>query len=159
MSVKNINKLLEGYIAQIVDETGYELVDFEFIKEGQNWILRVFIDKEGGITIDNCETFSRKLEKLLDTEDPIQQAYMLEVSSPGIERPLKKPSDFVKYSGQTVYIKLFKAIGSKKEFYGELLGLRDGAVVIIGEDKEELSFLKTDIAVCRLSAGQLFDFL
>ena len=81
----------------IIAEKGLELVDLEFVKEGVNWYLRVYIDKDSGVNIDDCEAVSRALEVKLDEKDPIEQAYILEVSSPGIDRPLKKDADFVKY--------------------------------------------------------------
>ena len=80
----------------VVERMGYEMVDIEFVKEGPNWYLRAFVDKDGGVTIDDCELISKELEKVLDENDPIEQAYFLEISSPGIDRPLKKKEDFIK---------------------------------------------------------------
>ena len=91
----NTEKKLEALLKPTVEHMGYEFADIEFVKEGPNWYLRVFADKEGGISIDDCELISKELEKILDENDPIEQAYFLEISSPGIDRPLKKKADFI----------------------------------------------------------------
>ncbi len=122
----------------------------EFVKEGANWYLRVYIDKEGGVTIDDCEAVSRALEAKLDEADPIEQAYILEVSSPGIDRPLKKDEDFVKYQGEMIDVKLYKAQEGRKQFQGKLLGLADG-VVSLEEDGKIFAFERKDIASVRLA--------
>ncbi len=127
-----------------------ELADLEFVKEGANWYLRVYIDKEGGVTIDDCEAVSRALEAKLDEADPIEQAYILEVSSPGIDRPLKKDEDFVKYQGEMIDVKLYKAQEGRKQFQGKLLGLADG-VVSLEEDGKIFAFERKDIASVRLA--------
>ncbi|HQD51336.1 MAG TPA: ribosome maturation factor RimP [Defluviitaleaceae bacterium] len=151
MSKQNIEQTVETYLKPILDEHNFELVDVEYVKEGTNWYLRVFIDKEGGITIDDCELVSRALEKILDKEDPIKNSYILEVSSPGLDRPLKKDSDFEKYKGRIVDIKLYKPFNKKKEYSGELLELRDNIVYIIDEEGNQLSFNRNDIAIVRLA--------
>lgn len=138
------------YLEPIMKECGVELADLEFVKEGANWYLRVYIDKEGGVTIDDCEAVSRALEAKLDEADPIEQAYILEVSSPGIDRPLKKDADFVKYQGEVIDVKLYKAQEGRKQFQGKLLGLADG-VVSIEEDGKTLAFERKDIASVRLA--------
>ena len=115
-----------------------------------NWYLRVYIDKEGGVTIDDCEAVSRALEAKLDEADPIEQAYILEVSSPGIDRPLKKDEDFVKYQGEMIDVKLYKAQEGRKQFQGKLLGLADG-VVSLEEDGKIFAFERKDIASVRLA--------
>lgn len=147
----NTEKKVENLIAPVILKDNYELVDVEFVKEGQNWYLRIFIDKEGGVTVDDCETVSRAVEKVLDVEDPIEQAYILEVSSPGLDRPLKKDSDFVKYAGETVDVKLYKAADKQKEFQGILKGLDGTVVTITDENGAELSFDRKDIALIRLA--------
>lgn len=101
--------------------------------------------------MDDCETVSRAVEKVLDVEDPIEQAYILEVSSPGLDRPLKKDSDFVKYAGETVDVKLYKAVDKQKEFQGILKGLDGTVVTITDENGAELSFDRKDIALIRLA--------
>jgi len=151
VSKQNIEQTVETYLKPILDEHNFELVDVEYVKEGTNWYLRVFIDKEGGITIDDCELVSKALEKILDKEDPIKNSYILEVSSPGLDRPLKKDSDFEKYKGRIVDIKLYKPFNKKKEYSGELLELRDNIVYIIDEEGNQLSFNRNDIAIVRLA--------
>lgn len=135
----------------IIEENGLELVDLEFVKEGVNWYLRVYIDKEGGVTIDDCEGVSRTLEAKLDAEDPIEQAYILEVSSPGIDRPLKKEADFVKYQGEIIDVKLYKPQDGSKQFQGKLLGLEDGVLSIEEETGNIVTFAYKDTASVRLA--------
>lgn len=148
----NTEKRIEELIQPTVTEMGYELVDVEFVKEGPNWYLRIFIDKEGGVTIDDCETVSKTLEKIFDEKDPIEQAYFLEISSPGIDRPLKKKEDFIKYNGEMVDIKLYKPYEGSKEYTGKLVGYdeNDGTVTIEVDDKN-IAFTKKEIAGIRLA--------
>ncbi len=147
----NSEKKVEALLTPILEEKNFELVDIEFVKEGPNWYLRIYIDKEGGITIDDCEYVSRALDVKLEENDPIEQAYILEVSSPGLDRPLKKESDFEKYAGEIVDIKLYKAFEGSKEYQGALKGLLDNVVTIIDENEKEISFDRKDIASIRLA--------
>ncbi len=147
----NTEKKVELLLFPVIEENCYELVDIEFVKEGQNWYLRLYIDKDGGVTVDDCEFVSRAVEAVLDEKDPIEQAYILEVSSPGLDRPLKKDSDFVKYAGEIVDVKLYKAVNKQKEFQGELKGLEGAIVTITDSDGNELSFDRKDIALIRLA--------
>lgn len=124
MKKERIETVVARLGESIAEKLGYELIDVEYRKEGSNWILRCFIDCPSGVGIDQCQTFSEALEKVLDTEDPIPGSYLLEVSSPGLERPLKKESDFMRYLGQQVEIKLHKAIAGKKQVRGELVGYK-----------------------------------
>ena len=144
-------KKLETMLRPVVEDMGYEIVDVEFVKEGQNWYLRLYIDKEGGVTIDDCEVVSKAVEVVLDEKDPISQMYILEVSSPGIDRPLKKDSDFVKYAGEIVDIKLYKAENGAKEFQGALKGLENNIVTITDESGNAFSFDRKAIASIRLA--------
>lgn len=150
MQAKDIIKNVENLVMPIITENNYELVEIEFIKEGANYYLRLYIDKDGGFSINDCEKVSRYLEQKLEENDFIDKAYILEVSSPGIDRVLKKDSEYVKYKGRIVDIKLYKPINKVKEFQGELIGLIDDKIVIIENDKE-LSFDKKDVAICRLA--------
>lgn len=150
MAGRNVESKIEALLAPILMDA-FELADVEFVKEGPNWYLRVYIDKEGGISIDDCEMISKELEKKLDETDPIEQAYILEVSSPGLDRPLKKDSDFVKYEGELIDIKLYRPKNGKKEFQGQLLGYADGVVSILLEGGEKLDFTKKEIASIRLA--------
>ena len=135
----------------IIAEKGLELVDLEFVKEGVNWYLRVYIDKDGGVNIDDCEAVSRALEVKLDEKDPIEQAYILEVSSPGIDRPLNKDADFVKYQGEIIDVKLYKAQDGSKQYQGKLLGLEDGVLSIEEENGNVVKFEQKDTASVRLA--------
>lgn len=126
-SVEKIADTLAG-------ELGCEIADVEFVKEGSEWFLRVFVDREGGVDLDFCELFSRRLSEILDENDPITQAYRLEVSSPGIERPLKKEKDFVRFNGEKIKINLFEAINGQKQLIGTLLGLDNGEISLKCED-------------------------
>lgn len=150
MQTKDIIKKVEEYAMPIIEQNNYELVETEFVKEGANYYLRLYVDKEGGFSINDCEIVSRYLEQKLEEDDFIDKAYILEVSSPGIDRILKKDSEYEKYKGRIVDIKLYKPIDKVKEFQGELIGLIDGNIVI-NENNKELKFDKKDVAVCRLA--------
>ncbi|MGM9916661.1 ribosome maturation factor RimP [Anaerotignum sp.] len=139
------------FLEPIVEANDLELVDLEFVKEGVNWYLRVYIDKEGGVNIDDCELVSRALEAKLDEADPIEQAYILEVSSPGIDRPLKKEADFVKYRGEIIDVKLYKAQNGTKQYQGKLLGLENGVISIEEENGNVVTFEHKDTASVRLA--------
>lgn len=144
-------KKVTELLLPILEKENFELVDVEFVKEGPNWYLRIYVDKEGGISIDDCELVSRALDKKMDDASFIEQAYILEVSSPGIDRPLKKPEDFVKYAGEVVDVKLYKARDGEKEFQGILKGLEDGIITLIDEDGKEMSFEQKEVASIRLA--------
>ena len=154
MAKKDYESRTEAMLMPIVETKGFELVDVEWVKEGANWYLRAYIDKENGITVDDCEEVSRALSDLLDEEDFISQNYILEVSSPGLDRPLKKEKDFARSIGKDVEVKLFKAINKEKEFYGILSAYDESSVTITTEDQKEQTFEKADIALIRLA----FDF-
>lgn len=127
---KKVTEIVEELALPILEELNLELVEVEYVKEGKNWFLRIFIDKEGGVDIEDCGTASEKLGEKLDEADPIQQNYFLEVSSPGAERPLKKEKDFQKAIGRNVYIKTYEPILSEKEFEGKLTAF-DGVEVTL----------------------------
>jgi ribosome maturation factor RimP len=123
-------------LVPVLQSMAVELVDLEFKREGRDWFLRLFIDKEGGVTLDDCAEVSREVDALLEVEDVIDAAYRLEVSSPGLDRPLKKPADFERFKGRLVKVKTFEKVDpderghSRKTFTGELLGLEAGRVRI-----------------------------
>ena len=108
----------EEILIPIVEEYGYELVDVEYVKEGGTWYLRAYIDKPGGVSIDDCEAVSRRLSDLLDEKDYIEDSYIMEVSSPGLGRPLKKDKDFERSMGEEVEIRTYRMIDKQKEFSG-----------------------------------------
>ena len=147
----NTEKKVLPLLEPIVEEKGLELVDLEFVKEGANWYLRVYIDKECGVTIDDCEAVSRLLEEKMDAEDPIEQAYILEVSSPGIDRPLKKPADFERFQGEIIDVKLYQARDGRKQFQGKLAGYADGMITLEEEDGNILEFEQKDTASVKLA--------
>lgn len=141
MNVKKIVEIVTNIAKPIVEKFNLELVDVEFMKENNEWFLRVFIDKEGGITIDDCTNVSRILSDKLDEVDPISVSYYLEVSSPGINRPLKKEEDFIRFKDRKIKIKLFKEFEGKKIIKGILLGIKDNKVIVNVKDKEiEIDF-------------------
>lgn len=129
----------------IAAEHGCYIYNVEFVKEGLSRYLRVFADKDEGITVDECEAISRKLSDALDEADPIKENYFLEISSPGIERKLSLPWHFEKYNGYTVDISLYKPVNGSKKYTGELVEYNDGNVGILSEN-ERISFNKGDIA-------------
>ncbi|MBQ4347788.1 MAG: ribosome maturation factor RimP [Firmicutes bacterium] len=149
--IKDIEATVRTLITPVTDERGYELVDLEFVKEGPQRYLRVYIDKPGGVAIDDCEFVSRALERMLDEKDFIEEAYILEISSPGLDRPLKKESDFVRYAGEQVDIKLYSPKEGKKEFSGMLIGLQNDIISIRDEAGKVLEFEKKAVASVRLA--------
>lgn len=151
MGNPKIESKIEQLVMPIINQNNFELVDIEFLKEGSNWYLRIYVDKQGGFTIDDCELVSKQLGEILEKDDPIEQPYILEVSSPGLDRPLKKESDFIKYKGEVVDVKLYKAINKTKEFQGVLKGLENDIVTIEDETGKELSFSRKEIAIIRLA--------
>jgi len=147
---EDIESRTEALLMPILDEFGFELWDVEYVKEGPDYYLRAYIDKEGGITIDDCVDVSRKLSDALDVDDFVQDAYILEVSSPGLGRQLKKKKEFEKSIGREVDVKTYKPIDGEKEFTGVLKDFDDKTVTIETENGD-IVFEKSDIAVVKLS--------
>ena len=145
---------VEAWIAPVLEQHQFELVDVEYVREVGVWYLRCYIDKEGGITVDDCEVISHLLGEWLDKEDFIEDSYILEVRSPGLGRPLKKEKDFARSIGKDVEIRLYKAIDKQKEFTGTLTSYDADSVTITMEDGSERTFEKSEIALIRLA----FDF-
>lgn len=143
--------LAEEILMPILDENKFELVDVEYVKEASNWYLRIFIDKDGGVTIDDCELVSRAFDSAFEDKDPIKEPYILEVSSPGLDRPLKKDKDFARSLGEKVEVKLYKAVNKQKEFIGTLKSYDDDNITLEFEDGEEWTVARTDIAIIRLA--------
>ncbi|MCR4647691.1 MAG: ribosome maturation factor RimP [Lachnospiraceae bacterium] len=137
-------------IAPVLKEANVELYDIDFEKEGSDWYLRVYIDKEGGVDINDCETVSRAFNPILDKEDYIEETYIFEVSSPGLGRQLKKDIHFEKSLGMSVDVKTFKPIDKCKEFTGILKGYDQNTVTVTVDDKDMI-FTRKDIAIIRLS--------
>ena len=141
----------EELLEPIVTGHGFELVDVEYVKEAGTWYLRAYIDKPGGITVDDCEVVSRQFSDILDEKDYIEDAYIFEVSSPGLGRPLKKEKDFKRSMGEEVEIRTYRAIDRQKEFTGILKAYDNDTVTIAYEDDTEQVFNKSDIALIRLA--------
>lgn len=147
----------EALLQPIVEDSGCEIYDVEYVKEGSDWYLRAYIDKEGGVDINNCEKVSRALSDKLDEEDFIEDAYILEVSSPGLGRSLKKEKHFDKSIGELVDVKLYQPVEGQKEFSGKLISNGKNEITILIQDETsetEQTFRKTDVALVRLA----FDF-
>ena len=143
----------EELLQPLVDAHGFELVDVEYVKEAGNWYLRAYIDKPGGIAVDDCEVISRALSDKLDEEDFIEDSYILEVSSPGLGRPLKKEKDFQRNIGKEIEVRTFRAIDKQKEFTGILKEFNKDSFTIVIEDNE-MTFQRSETALVRLA----FDF-
>lgn len=143
----------EALIEPIVAAHGFELVDVEYVKECSSFYLRAYIDKPQGITVEDCEVVSRAFSEKLDEEDFIEDTYIMEVSSPGLGRPLKKEKDYKRSMGKELEIRTYRAVNREKEFYGILTAYDENSVTIDCEG-EEKTFQKSDIALIRLA----FDF-
>lgn len=148
---KSVESIIEEILQPIVDEKGFEIVDIEYVKEATEYYLRVYLDKEGGIALNDCEVVSRELSEILDAKDPIKENYYLEVSSPGLDRPLKKDKDFERYKGRDVEIKLYKPMNGSKQFEGELVGLTEDNDILVIIDENEVKFTKKEVALIRLA--------
>ena len=133
----------------VVEEEGCSLWDVEYLREAGTWYLRIYIDKEGGVSIDDCERISRRLDPILDEADPIPESYVFEVGSAGADRELKRPSDFEQFMGAEIEVKLYKPLNGSKSFVGKLIGYEEGTVVLDWRGKE-LSFAPAQIAQVRL---------
>ena len=147
---KTYESRTEDLLTPIVERYGVSIYDVEYVKEGSDWYLRAYIDKDGGVDINDCENVSRALSDALDKEDFIEEAYILEVSSPGLGRTLKKDKHFEKSLGEEVEVKTYKPIDNCKEFSGILKAYDDKTVTIETENKE-ICFAKTDVALVRLA--------
>lgn len=149
--MSKITDLVARLSENAVKEQGCELWDVEYVREAGCWYLRLYIDKDGGVDILDCEAISRKVSDLLDEADPIPSSYTFEVCSAGIERPLKRPGDFEKFMGADILLKTYSPRNGRKEFPGVLAGYDSGAVTVeIGG--EAIRFEKSDIALVRLRA-------
>lgn len=149
MRREHIEELIANEVEQIIAGTSLELVDVEYVRE-KNWYLRVFIDKDGGVDLEDCQRVSEKLSKVLDEKDPIQDNYLLEVSSPGLDRILKKDKDFVRYAGRSVDIHFFKPYQGAKDIVADLVYKNeDGTITVRIDDHEEQLTMK-DISQIRL---------
>ncbi|WP_053983895.1 ribosome maturation factor RimP [Niameybacter massiliensis] len=151
MNKKQIVDEVTKYLEPILAEFNYELVDVEFVKEGPTFYLRIYIDKEGGITIEDCKVTSRAIEPVLDEKDIIEPAYMLEVSSPGLDRVIKKDKDFERFNGEVVDVKLYTPINKQKTLQGELISKTDELLTICDEEGETIEIPMKNVVVVRLA--------
>lgn len=133
-----VTELVTGLAEPLAAQHGLELVDVEYVREGQSWYLRVFIDKPGGVTHDDCQVVSEALSDKLDELDPIPQSYYLEVSSPGVERPLKKPEHFERFQGSLVAVHCYRAVNGRKKWQGKLIGLTPAGIELETETGRQI---------------------
>ncbi len=146
-----VTERVAQFAEPVVQQFGCSLWDVEYVREGGEWYLRLYIDKEGGVNITDCEAISRAIDPILDEEDPISESYTFEVCSAGLERTLKRPSDFEQFMGSAVCVRLYVPKEGSREFVGKLLGYEDGAVTIAVGTKE-VQFTKSEVAQVRLHA-------
>jgi len=155
MAKHRIKDLVADILAEFLEKNGYELYNVEFIKEGKDWFLRVYIDhsddSHGGISTDDCEKVSRYLSEKMDELDPIEQNYYLEVSSPGMDRALIKDSDYVRFAGRFVDVTLYQGIDGRKTFFGKLVGIQEGNLVIIDEKENRIELPMEKVAKTKLA--------
>lgn len=151
---EEIETYAEGLLLPIMEKHGFELVDVEYVKEAGNWYLRTYIDKEGGIAVDDCEVVSRELEVFLDADDCIENSYILEVSSPGLGRPLKKEKDYARSLGDEVEVRLFRSVDGCREYTGILRAYDRDTVTLELPEEKELVLERSNLALIRLA----FDF-
>jgi ribosome maturation factor RimP len=148
---------IETLIAPLIEQEGGELVDLQWRKEGPSWVLRLFLDKPNGITLDDCEYFSNRVGAMLDEGDKIAKAYVLEVSSPGLDRVVKKDKDFARFAGKEVKLRLKLADNGQRKFAGTLKGLKDGKIEVkIGKDLK--AFERSNVDEVRLDDSAAVDF-
>lgn len=147
--MKKVTEIVAELAAPVAAEFGCELWDTEYVREAGQWFLRLYLDKDGGVDILDCENVSRRVSDLLDEADPIEGSYIFEVSSAGAERQLKRPSDFEKFLGSPVLLKTYQNRDGRKEFPG-VLKEYDGGAVVLEMGKKELRFEKNEVAMVRL---------
>ncbi len=141
----------EALLIPILEEKGYEMVDVEYVKEGNNWYLRAYVDKPGGITINDLESVSRQLSDLLDEKDFISDAYILEVSSPGLGRPLKKERDFDRSIGEEVEVHLYRSLNGNKQYVGLLKSYDKDTITIETEEGSEINLDRVNVSLVKLT--------
>ncbi len=142
--------LVRSFAEPVVLENGCTLWDVEYVREGADWFLRLYIDKDGGVDINDCERISRAVDPILDEKDPIPDSYHFEVCSAGLERTLKRPADFERFLGSAVLVRLYRPKDGSKEFAGKLEGYEDGNITILLQNGKQLTFEKSEVALVRL---------
>lgn len=144
-----VTEIVTAFAQPIVEEKDCSLWDVEYVREGSERFLRVYIDKKGGVSIDDCEAVARAIDPILDEKDPIAESYHFEVCSAGIERALKRPQDFEQFMGSPILIKLYRPHNGLKEIPGILRGYEEGRITVEA-GKETVTFEKSQVALCRL---------
>ena len=144
-----ITQIVEAFARPVVEQHGCELWDVEYVREGSERFLRLYIDKDGGVDITDCEAISRAVDPILDEKDPIPESYHFEVCSAGLERALKRPADFARFMGSPITVKLYRPRNGLKEISGFLRGYDDGKVTVEA-GKETVTFEKSEVALVRL---------
>ena len=144
-----ITELVASFAEPVVTAHGCSLWDVEYVREGSDYFLRIYLDKEGGVDINDCEAISRAVDPVLDEKDPIQGSYHFEVCSAGLERALKRPSDFERFMGSAITVKLYRPRNGLKEIPCVLTGYEDGKVTVEA-GKETIEFEKSEVALVRL---------
>ena len=148
--MKKITDVVWELAEPVVREHGCQLWDVEYVREAGQWYLRLYLDKDGGVDILDCEAISRRVSDLLDEADPIESSYVFEVGSAGLERQLKRPGDFARFMGSPVLVKTYQNRDGRKEFAGTLVGYEDGAVLLDMGGAEPVRFGKNEVALVRL---------
>ena len=149
MGKGSVTESIEGLVTPIIHENRLELVDVEYKKEGKNWFLRIYIDKEGGVTVDDCTRVSREIEDLIDVEEVVPSSYILEVSSPGLDRPLKREKDFLRFKGKRAHVTTYTPIHEQKSFKGTIRDFQDDTL-FLDIDSQPVEIPKSQIAKARL---------
>ncbi len=149
MGKGSVTESVEELVTPIINENRLELVDVEYKKEGKSWFLRIFIDKEGGVTVDDCSNVSRQIADLIEVEEIVPSSYTLEVSSPGLDRPLKKEKDFLRFKGQRAHVTTFTPIDHQKNFKGTIRDFQND-VLFLEIDNRRVEIPKNLIAKARL---------
>ena len=144
-----VTELVASFAEPVVKQHGCELWDVEYVREGSEYFLRLYLDKEGGVDINDCEAISRAVDPILDEKDPIQGSYHFEVCSAGLERALKRPSDFERFMGSAVTVKLYRPRNGLKEIPALLKGYEEGRITVEA-GKETITFEKSEVALVRL---------
>ena len=147
--MKKVTEIVAELAAEAVAEQGCELWDVEYVREAGQWYLRIYLDKEGGVDITDCENISRAVDPLLDEADPIPDSYHFEVCSAGLERALKRPSDFERFMGSAITVKLYRPRNGLKEIPCQLTGYENGRITVLA-GKETITFEKSEVALVRL---------
>ena len=159
MAKQNTVQRVEEIIKPFAEQLGLTLWDVTFKKEGSQWYLRIFIDKDGGVSIDDCVDLTHAVSKPLDEADPISQNYMLEISSPGVERELTRDEHFDRYIGSPVMLRTIRPVDGVRDFKGTLKGYEDKKITVVLPDEKEITFDKKETNFVKLDDFNMNDFI